>query len=81
MAVKPDKFPEWARTTVYNGPLGGAGNPNFLEPPEGVKDIGWQYNEFPPREYSNWQQRLNFQWLQFFDETTNATDSFFTSQW
>ena len=68
MAIKPDKYPEWARTDYVDPVTGGD---NVIEPPPGKKDIGW-LKEYPPSQYFNWLARLTYQWLEYLDSVSQS---------
>lgn len=69
MATKPTEKPRWASTAINNGP---GGEPNISTPLSGKQDIGWEYLEKPPREWWNWMQNLNYQWINYFEEVTDV---------
>jgi len=63
--VKPTKFPEWANNDVVNPTTS---QNNVVEPAQAIKDLGWDYNEKPPRQYFNWLGRLTNAWMEWFDQ-------------
>lgn len=68
MTGKPTKFPEWATTLTANPT---SGQNNRVEPSAGVKDLGFDYLEIPPRQYTNYQLWLINQWLEHLDGSLN----------
>lgn len=64
MAIKPDKLPRWATVPSVDPIVGGS---NVVEPPEQLKDDGWQRKQKPPANYQNWLHNLTYQWLQYFN--------------
>ena len=65
MAIRPDKFPEWAIDPSVDPVVGG---PNVLEPSQQKKEIGWEREELPPANIQNWLHNLTNQWLEYIDE-------------
>lgn len=61
---KPDKYPRWASDKVRNEING---EYNIYEPPEQKKDMGWDLNEVPPRQWFNWLFRMINDWIVYFD--------------
>lgn len=77
-ASKPIEFPEFASVDTFNGP---GGQINFVAPSEAKKDQGWDFGEFPPREYMNWIHRRTFEWIQYLQESTGRRNiRYFNSQ-
>lgn len=66
--TRPTKKPRWASTLVANGP---GGSNNVEEPSEAKKDLGWNYQEKPPREYFNWLSSVTNNWIDNFDLEVN----------
>lgn len=68
MAVKYTVKPRWASNdaidpiTLLN---------NVIEPSEGKKDSGWNYQEKPARNYFNWLGRQTHDWIDYFDDELN----------
>ena len=62
--AKPTTFPQWATTLQLSGV---SGQNNRVEPGAGVKDLGWDFNEKPPRQFDNWLHWLSNEWLEYFD--------------
>lgn len=69
---QPTTLPRWA-TVPETDAL--SGQPNVVEPPDGKKDSGWHYREKPPRNWWNWIQKTNYDWLAFLDEQKQALHS------
>ncbi len=69
LLARPDKFPRWA-TVPGNDVL--SGQPNVVEPPGAKMDTGFHYREKPPRNWWNWLQNTNYNWLAFLDEQRSA---------
>lgn len=75
---KPDAFPRYASVDTPNGP---SGENNVLEPSEPKKDIGWNFGEFPPRDYMNWIHRKNYEWVKYLQQTSGRRNiRFFMNQ-
>ena len=68
--LKPSKFPEWA-SVLSQSPINK--EYNRYEPPNAKKKLGWEFGEVPPRQWVNYQQNLNCQWLEYFDANLNRT--------
>jgi hypothetical protein len=62
MVEKPDKLPVWASEDTYNDTTC---QYNVVEPPQDKKRSGWDYLEFPVRNWMNWLQRKTYEWLDF----------------
>lgn len=77
MSERPEDYPRWASVDTFNGP---GGQINYLEPTEGKKDIGWNYDEKPSREYMNWWMRNVYQWTLHLDAKTDDVYAFYTQQ-
>lgn len=60
----PTKFPDWAVNDVVNPT---STENNVVEPSGAKKLLGWDFKEFPPRQYFNWLARLTNDWIQWFD--------------
>jgi hypothetical protein len=75
MATRPTKFPEWARLDQPD-PVYGVNN--VEEPPEAMKDSGWQYKQKPPSNWFNWLHRLYYQWIEYLDEKISLSYGFTT---
>jgi hypothetical protein len=65
---KPNKYPRWASSSIKNEING---EYNIYEPPEQKKDIGWDLNEVPPRQWFNWLFRTINDWIMHFDHHLN----------
>lgn len=66
MAI-PVKYPQWAVDDVIN-PLSGQPNvvdPDTVDPTK--KLVGWDFKEYPPRQYFNYLQRLINDWIEYFN--------------
>lgn len=70
---KPSKFPRWASSVVRNEINS---EYNIYEPPEQKKDIGWELNEVPPRQWFNWLFRMINDWLVYFDHRLNKPQGY-----
>jgi hypothetical protein len=62
---KPTYIPEWASTDVYNAETE---TYNVVAPDDAKKELGWDSYEKPPRNYMNWLQRGNYQWIEYFEQ-------------
>lgn len=62
--AKPTKFPEWAVNDVVDPT---SEQNNVVEPSGAKKLLGWDFKEFPPRQYFNWLSRLINNWIVWFD--------------
>jgi len=65
-------FPRWATQDIVN-PI--SGEYNVYEPSEQKKDLGWDYNEVPPRQYFNWlarQTELSLEYVEAYTKYTHA---------
>jgi hypothetical protein len=67
--AKPDKYPRWASNIVKNDINK---EYNIYEPPEQKKDIGWDLNDVPPRQWFNWLFKVINDWIVYFDSTNNS---------
>lgn len=65
---KPNKHPRWASESIKNEING---EYNVYEPPEQKKDIGWDVNEVPPRQWFNWLSKTTNDWIVYFDYYLN----------
>jgi len=65
LLARPTEFPRWATVPGIDAL---SGQPNVVEPPGAKKNSGWHYLEKPPRNWANWLQRENYNWLTFLDE-------------
>lgn len=74
-AVKPDKFPEWAKNLVQD-----EHNKEFnrYEPPQAKKDVGWSRGEVPPRQWINYLAWLTNQWLEYLHATQHKPTQYAT---
>lgn len=72
--TRPTKKPRWGGkiTTgdfvdniIANGPTGGD---NIIEPAEAKKDNGWDFEEFPPRNWFNWLLTKAAHWFYWLDQ-------------
>ncbi len=68
---RPESLPQWATTEVVNAETGQL---NVIEPPEEKKLIGWEFKEFPPRNWFNWLFRIIYYWLRHYSQRTLVTD-------
>ena len=55
-------FPRWASVEVENPTNKEL---NVYEPSEQKKDLGWDFNEVPPRQYFNWLARQTYNALRY----------------
>lgn len=69
LLAKPTVLPRWATVPGVDAL---SAQPNVVEPPSAKKDTGFHYKEKPPRNWWNWIQNLNFNWLGFLDEQRAA---------
>lgn len=70
--AKPSVFPDFAMTDVIDPT---SGQPNVVEPSDTKKNVGWVYNEKPPRQYFNWLARTTSLWIHYLSD---AIDVVFT---
>jgi len=71
--TRPTKLPRYTFLDDGNGTDNDVVNPtsgqnNVVEPSEAKKDLGWDFKEFPPRNWMNWLHRLTGQWLGFLNQ-------------
>ena len=71
MTKPTEGYPDFAMTDV-NDPS--SGQPNVVSPSAGKKDVGWVYNEKPPRQYVNWLARVTSKWIRYLDGWADAAD-------
>ena len=64
----PSKYPRWATNDVQNPT---SGEWNVVEPAEAKKDLGWDFKEYPPRQWFNWLARITNEWIEWFDSLLN----------
>lgn len=62
---KPTYIPEWATDDVYNAETE---TYNVVTPDAAKIELGWNAYEKPPRNYMNWLQRGNYQWIEYFEQ-------------
>ena len=62
---KPTFIPEWATDDVYNAETE---TYNVATPDAAKIELGWDAYEKPPRNYMNWLQRGNYQWIEYFEQ-------------
>jgi len=62
--AKPTVLPKWADVLQVHVTTGIA---NRVEPGSAAKDLGWDFNEKPPRQFDNWLHYITWKWLEFFD--------------
>lgn len=67
MATRPAEFLDWIT----------GGGAAIIDPPSGVKNVGWQIGESPPSQYTNWQINLIDQWLQYLDSVAQGWPNHF----
>lgn len=65
LLTRPAEFPRWA---TVPGTDALSGQPNIVQPPGSKMNTGFHYREKPPRNWWNWLQRRNYDWLTFLDE-------------
>lgn len=75
--MKPNKYPRWASEVVRNQLNK---EYNIYEPPEQKKDIGWDLNEVPPRQWFNWLFRLINDWIAYFDYSLNKPQEYLKAE-
>jgi len=78
---KPAKLPRYTFLDDGNGTPNDVVNPtsgqnNVVEPSESKKDLGWDFKEFPPRNFMNWLHRLTGQWLGYLNQERDAMQNF-----
>jgi hypothetical protein len=61
--TQPTGYPDWS-TTLANDPV--TGQPNRAEPSAGKKITGFNFNEKPPRQDTNWLNWTLGLWTRFF---------------
>lgn len=54
--TKPTKVPRWADSGT------------IVEPSEGKKDDGWEFEEIPASSYENWKENLTGEWFKWINE-------------
>lgn len=78
--IKPTKYPDWTLNPDGSDndiidPT--TGENNVEEPSSGKKELGWEYNEKPNRQYFNWLSRLTSKWLRYLDnKVENFPDNY-----
>ncbi len=45
-----------------------SGQPNTDDPPKAVKTLGWDFKQFPPRQWWNWWKRVESKWFGWLDQ-------------
>ncbi len=68
---RPAALPRWATVEAVNPETGQL---NIIEPPEEKKDKGWDFKEFPPRNWFNWLFRTTYLWLKHYSERTHVSN-------
>ncbi|MCK4521367.1 MAG: hypothetical protein KAU20_02250 [Nanoarchaeota archaeon] len=63
--TKPAEFPDWALNNVTS-PV--SGQPNVSEPSTAAKNLGFDFKQFPPRQWINWLFRYIGQWIHWLDD-------------
>ena len=71
LGTRPEALPRWADVEVFNPETG---QMNVIEPPEEKKNKGWEFKEFPPRNWLNWLFKTTYLWLKHYSERTRITD-------
>lgn len=66
----------WVDNDLANGPTGGN---NAIEPSDAKKDSGWNFEEFPPRNWFNWLLRKISNWIYWLDQQEQDHESRVTS--
>lgn len=61
---RPDEYPRWGSVDTVD-PV--TGNLNNIEPPEEKKNVGWNRQEQPARNWLNWLQNRAYRWLVYLD--------------
>ena len=69
--ARPESLPQWATTEVTNAETGQL---NVIEPPQEKKNKGWEFKEFPPRNWFNWLFRTIYYWLRHYAQRTMVAD-------
>ena len=69
--ARPGSLPAWATSEIVNPETGQL---NVIEPPEEKKNKGWEFKEFPPRNWFNWLFRTIYYWLRHYSQRTMVTD-------
>jgi len=70
---KPTYIPEWATDDVYNAETE---TYNVVTPDAAKIELGWDAYEKPPRNYMNWLQRGNYQWIEYFEQFFDDDNTF-----
>jgi len=70
--TKPTLYPDWATDDVTNPQSHKA---NVVEPDLTHKTVGWDFKEFPPRQFFNWLGRITNNWIQWFDQDIARVDA------
>ena len=64
IAKPTEGYPDFA---MVDTPDPTSGQPNVATPGTEKKNVGWVYNEKPPRQYFNWLARVTSKWIRYFD--------------
>ena len=70
MLPQPTVYPVWA-TTDQVDPV--SGQNNVLTPPTEKQLYGWDFQEFPPRNWFNWLGRYTYQWIAYLAQQNNLS--------
>lgn len=62
--TRPTQLPVWA----VQDQISPIGTNNVEEPPPEKQQFGWDFQEFPPRNWFNWLGRYTYQWLDYLDQ-------------
>lgn len=65
MVSKPTVIPKFAALNVVSPD---SEQNNVVEPPPEKQDSGWDFLEFPPRNFMNWIHRYTYQWIIWFKQ-------------
>lgn len=63
--AKPSTLPKFADLDLIDPD---SGQPNVVEPVTELKDYGWKFKQFPPRQYFNWIHRWTYKWIKYLNE-------------
>jgi hypothetical protein len=68
--ARPSIYPRWAVDELGNPPPVGSkyGKPAIQVPSSGKRNLGWEEEEYPPRQYLNWLSKNTYEWVKYLDE-------------
>ena len=65
MAIKPSVIPTWAKMNQTDPE---SGQNNVSTPPPEKQNLGWNFKDYPRRNWMNWLGRYTYLWIEWFNQ-------------